>query len=189
MKNIIIMALQQEAPKMTEWDNVFFSGVGKVNAAICISTLLERYKGQVKNVYNFGTAGGITVEKGLHKVGTFIQRDMMCGALGFDKYQTPFELNRGIVVNPNGLCCATSDSFITTKDLLTTESDIDLVDMESYAIAKALIPYQRIKIDIQFHCYKYVSDRADSSASKDWGKNISEGEKYYIEKYEEMLNK
>ena len=34
MKDIILIALEQEAPHMAEWDNVFFTGVGKVNAAI-----------------------------------------------------------------------------------------------------------------------------------------------------------
>ena len=34
MKDIILMALEHEAPKMAKWENVFFTGVGKVNAAL-----------------------------------------------------------------------------------------------------------------------------------------------------------
>ena len=44
MRNIILIALEQEAPNMTSWDNVFFTGVGKVNAGITAGKLIERYK-------------------------------------------------------------------------------------------------------------------------------------------------
>mgnify|MGYP007046311411 CR=1 FL=1 len=44
MKDIIIMALEHEAPKMAKWENVFFSGVGKVNAALTAGKLIERYQ-------------------------------------------------------------------------------------------------------------------------------------------------
>ena len=42
MKNIILIALEQEAPKMADWDYVFFTGVGKVNAGITAGKLIER---------------------------------------------------------------------------------------------------------------------------------------------------
>ena len=57
MKDIILMALEHEAPKMAKWENVFFTGVGKVNAALTAGKLIERY--QPRTVWNFGTAGGI----------------------------------------------------------------------------------------------------------------------------------
>ena len=44
MKDIIIMALEAEAPNMAKWENVFFSGVGKVNAALTAGKLIERYQ-------------------------------------------------------------------------------------------------------------------------------------------------
>tara|TARA_R110000803_G_scaffold175299_1_gene237834 strand:+ start:868 stop:987 length:120 start_codon:yes stop_codon:yes gene_type:complete len=34
VKDIIIMALEAEAPNMAKWENVFFTGVGKVNTLI-----------------------------------------------------------------------------------------------------------------------------------------------------------
>ena len=42
--DIILIALKEEAPNMSKWDNVFFTGVGKVNAAIKASALIEKYK-------------------------------------------------------------------------------------------------------------------------------------------------
>ena len=50
MKDIIIMALEHEAPKMAKWENVFFTGVGKVNAALTAGKLIERY--QPRTVWN-----------------------------------------------------------------------------------------------------------------------------------------
>jgi hypothetical protein len=34
IKDIILIALEQEAPAMATWENVFFTGVGKVNASM-----------------------------------------------------------------------------------------------------------------------------------------------------------
>ena len=36
--DIILIALKEEAPNMSKWDNVFFTGVGKVNVSKSIST-------------------------------------------------------------------------------------------------------------------------------------------------------
>ena len=47
------MALEAEAPNMAKWENVFFSGVGKVNAALTAGKLIERY--QPRTVWNFVT--------------------------------------------------------------------------------------------------------------------------------------
>ena len=41
MNDIILIALEQEAPNMASWDNVFFTGVGKVNAGITAGRLID----------------------------------------------------------------------------------------------------------------------------------------------------
>ena len=42
MKDLILVALEQEAPSMAKWDNVFFTGVGKVNAGITAARLIQK---------------------------------------------------------------------------------------------------------------------------------------------------
>lgn len=172
MSSLILIALELESPKMSAWKNVHFTGVGKVNAAMTAATLIERHKPDV--VWNFGTAGGITVEGGLHRVSRFIQRDMVCGGMGCDPGQTPFE--KGIVLGEgDGLTCSTGDNFVSDPNL---EIPADLVDMEAYAIAKVCE-----RAGVEFRCYKYVSDRADGDASAEWSKTVANGEPYFIRTY------
>ena len=48
MKIIILVALKEEAPTLKEEPNVFFTGVGKVNAAhVATKVILEHKKGNV----------------------------------------------------------------------------------------------------------------------------------------------
>ena len=49
-----------------------------------------------------------------------------------------------------------------------SDNKFNVVDMEAYAIAKIC---KKHKVD--FKCYKYISDSADSKASKDWLKNVT----------------
>ena len=176
MSDIILIALEVEAPNMSRWDNVFFTGVGKVNAAIIAAQLIERHKPNV--VWNFGTAGGITVDGDLHRVTQFVQRDMVCGGIGCDPGQTPFE--QGIVLGEgDGLTCSTGDNFVSDPNL---EIPADLVDMEAYAIAKVCE-----RAGVEFRCYKYVSDQADGEASAEWSKTVADGEPRFIEVYSNSI--
>tara|TARA_Y100000361_G_scaffold92761_1_gene82781 strand:- start:1352 stop:1912 length:561 start_codon:yes stop_codon:yes gene_type:complete len=171
--NIILIALKEEAPHMAKWSNVFFTGVGKVNAGICAGKLIERY--QPKTVWNFGTAGGISVSSGLHEMKNFIQRDMLCSELGFGVGQTPFE-ESGIISfgDPiDDMCCSTGDNFVSGDSDMGIIADV--VEMEAYAIAKACQ-----KTGTNFKCFKYVSDQADENASKDWHETVADGEQHYI---------
>ena len=73
MRDVILIALEQEAPQMAKWDNVFFTGVGKVNAALQAARIIERLN--PRTVWNFGTAGGIMLESGCHEMLNFVERD------------------------------------------------------------------------------------------------------------------
>ena len=99
----------------------------------------------------------------------YVQRDMNVSGLGFEKYETPFEddLSKKIDFsdfenNPLNclLTCAIRDSFIATIGGHVG----DVVDMESYALAKMCS-----KLDIFFIAFKYISD----SAAKDASLNVS----------------
>ena len=169
MNDLIILALKDEAPTLAQRSNVFFTGVGKVNAALTIAELIAKHKPARR--FNFGTAGGIT-QTGLVYCGQFLQRDMQCQPLMPNPGETPFETEHRIVVDRNGFTCSTGDNFVTDSAL---EIPADVVDMEAYALAKAC---QRN--NIEFICYKYVSDSADSSAGADWQQQVSSGESHFI---------
>lgn len=177
MNEIIVLALPEEAPELSNRPNVFFTGVGKVNAAAKLAQLIERHK--PAHVINFGTAGGITVGSGFYPVAKFVQRDMICTGLGLPVGQTPFE-DTPVVLDfkEPGLTCSTGDNFVTDPDL---SIPADLVDMESYALAKVCYSNQ-----IKFSCWKFVSDQADSDASVDWNAMISAGQSHYIKKLKEL---
>ena len=51
----------------------------------------------------------------------------------------------------------------------TLDMKVDVVDMEAYAIAKVC------KLEnIEFKCFKYISDNADDNANIDWNENLSQ---------------
>ena len=58
MKDLILIALESEAPTMAKWDNVFFTGVGKINAALTAARLIEKVS--EKSPYALGTKNVIT---------------------------------------------------------------------------------------------------------------------------------
>lgn len=177
MDTLIILALPDEAPDLKDHPNVFFTGVGKVNAAAKLAQLIERYK--PKCIINFGTAGGVTVGTGFYKVSNFVQRDMNCTALGVPNGQTPFdELPIVLSLNIDGLTCSTGDNFVTNSAL---DIPADLVDMEAYALAKVCLMNQ-----INFSCWKFVSDQADTNASTDWATMIASGQPHYIRTLQDL---
>ena len=173
MNEIILVALEQEAPSMAKWDNVFFTGVGKVNAGITAGKLIERYKPKI--VWNFGTAGGVSVSTGIHEIKNFVQRDMKCCELGFKQGQTPFEDE--VVISfgdEKDMCCSSGDNFVSGDTVLGPGADV--VEMEAYAIAKACK-----QAGVDFKCFKYISDSADENASNEWHETVADGEPHYIE--------
>ena len=175
MNDLILIALKAEAPKLSFSMKVFYTGVGKVNAAMTAAELIAKYNPE--RVINFGTAGGITVKSGFHQVSKFVQRDMMCCELGSLPGQTPFE-DMIIIDNGDGLTCSTGDNFVTDSNLLIPA---DVVDMEAYAIAKVCK-----KHNVEFLCYKFVSDGANEDALSDWRSTVSQGQEYYMNKLKEL---
>ena len=168
MNDIILIALEAESPEMASWDNVFFTDVGKINAAITAATLIERYK--PKRVWNFGTCGGITLGKGLHQMHNFVERDRSPCPASLEIFQEDNLISFG-----EGYTCSTGDDFVMDPNL---EIPADVVEMEAYAIAKACK-----RAGVEFRCYKYVSDGANEDSADDWVQSVHEGEPYYIEAF------
>ena len=162
----LIIALKEELPRnlLPEF-NIEYCGVGKINATYKALEIISKY--EPKLIINFGTAGSLRKNLlGLHEVSHFFQRDMDARALGFKIGVTPFEERSVIDFGRTGLSCSSGDNFVSSPPELKT----DLVDMEAYAIAKVCV----LK-NVQFMCFKYVSDNADKNASKNWKANASLG--------------
>ena len=73
MKEIILIALEHEAPNMAKWDNVFFTGVGKINAALTAAKVILKFK--PNRIWKFGTSGRIKQEQGCYEMVNFVERD------------------------------------------------------------------------------------------------------------------
>ena len=165
----LVIALPAEAEGIEGYP-IYLSGCGKVNATIAT---MKAINDGYKSIINFGSAGAVSSISGLVEVTGYVDRDMDARALGCKLGQTPFE--DGILLGERGIVCGTGDKFATT----TPEIECDIVDMESYAIAKTCM-----KQGIKFRSFKYISDDADENSASDWEENIHKGN----ELFQKLLN-
>ena len=184
---ILLVALEKELPinKVPYGYEIIYTGVGKINAAKSAAEAIieSRFNSQDPVVFNYGTAGAINENtKGLHKIGKFYQRDMCPMPLG-KRGVTPYEddlfleteestlINKLFMEEQSTLSIATGDSFATFLDPWYLENNIDLVDMEAYAIAKVCTDLQ-----VPFYCFKYVTDYVGHNYQAElWNKRVSNG--------------
>ena len=176
---LILVAIEDELKRSELPDHqIEYIGVGKVNAVFNTLNAIEKHSPQ--QIINFGTAGSLDVKiKGLVEVSSFFQRDMDATPLGFEIGQTPFEENIEITFGREGVTCGTGDKFATSAPKLKT----DIVDMEAFAIAKVC----KSK-NIDFRCFKFISDNAENEAKDDWVDNVSLGAKLFIEKIRDLAD-
>ena len=168
MVKIFVAALKEETPKLNKF---YHTGVGKINASIKLMELINEHN--PTQVINYGTAGSLKKEiNGLVECTTFVQHDMDArGLLDFQLGETPFDLISKIVLSNEGYICATGDKFVKNE----LELNCDIVDMEAYALAKVC----KIK-DIDFKCFKYISDYANEESSNDWKENCHKGARDFL---------
>ena len=166
MNKLFVAALKEETVGLNYFHHI---GVGKVNATYNLTKLIQEHK--PSEVINYGTAGAI--KKGLSgivEVTKFYQRDMdVRGLLDLKLGETPFDDINEIIIS-DGYSCGSGDNFVDKE----IEMQVDVVDMEAYAIAKVCK-----KKGIKFRCFKYISDNADSDASSDWIENCKKGAKLF----------
>ena len=160
----LVIALPEEAEGIQGY-SIYISGCGKVNATIAT---MEAIDSGATRIINYGTAGAVGDISGLVEVTGYVDRDMDVRPLGFGLGQTPFE--EGIRIGKKGLVVGSGDSFAIGKP----EIECDIVDMEAYAIARVCKKY-----DVEFKCFKYISDNADENAASDWKENIKKGNKLF----------
>ena len=167
MNKLFVAALKEETIGLNNFHHI---GVGKINAAYNLTKLIHKYK--PLEVINYGTAGSLKKElSGIVECTKFYQRDMdVRGLLDFKLGETPFDTINEIINSEDGFSCGSGDSFVKDK----IEMDIDLVDMEAYALAKIY------KLEgINFRCFKFISDNADDNATSDWMENCKKGAKLF----------
>tara|TARA_B100001094_G_scaffold274082_1_gene280826 strand:+ start:175 stop:699 length:525 start_codon:yes stop_codon:yes gene_type:complete len=174
MNKLFVAALKEETPGLNFFQHI---GVGKINATYNLNKLIHRFK--PTEIINYGTAGAIKKDiSGLVECTKFYQRDMDArGILNLKLGETPFDNINEIINSDEGLSCGSGDSFVTKK----IEMNVDVVDMEAYAIAKVC------KLEnIKFRCFKFISDNADENATSDWIENCKNGAKLFKKKIEEI---
>ena len=174
MNKLFVAALKEETVGL---DYFYHVGVGKINATYNLVKLIKIHKPAI--VINYGTAGSIKNElSGIVECTKFYQRDMdVRGLMDLKLGETPFDNINEIIYAENGYSCGSGDNFVQSK----IEMDVDLVDMEAYALAKVC------KLEgIEFKCFKYISDQADGQAASDWIENCKKGAKLFQIKIKEF---
>jgi adenosylhomocysteine nucleosidase len=172
MSDLIVIALEKEAPQLYQhYSNVHVIGVGKVNAAINLTRLIYRY--HPRRVINIGTAGGITVTQGIHRINCVRQHDANMMPIGLDPGAILNDADNTVVNLPgDGLVCASGDLFVTEPEKLRVPCDI--IDMEAYSVARVC---KSMAIDCEI--WKYISDGADSASASTWQAEVKSGQDYY----------
>ena len=180
---IIITALATELDRtlLPKGVQVFYSGIGKINATIATFTALEHTR--PKRILNFGTVGAVQPHiTGLIEIKRVVQRDMMAEPLS-PRGQVPFCQRPHEYFSDFGLhTCGTGDSFVTTKDPWLDTNNVDVVDMELFAIATVAHAHS-----ISWRSFKYVTDHTDADSGRNWQQNVREGERLFINLLHEVL--
>ena len=172
MDKLFLAAIKEETVGL---DYFKYIGVGKINATYNTLKLIQIHKPKI--IVNYGTAGAINTKlKGIVECTKFYQRDMDVRGLDFKLGETPFDKVKEIIISDSGYSCGTGDNFVNQK----IEMEVDVVDMEAYAIAKVCMLE-----NIEFKCFKYISDNADENANNDWNTNLALG----AEVFAKMINK
>ena len=197
---LIVCALEQETQEeLNDWEpftddpvwNVLYTGVGKVNATYKLTKHFGSFhsapaiRRNYELVINYGTAGSRDLPIGeLVDCTKFIQRDMNAIQFGFMKGQTPFENDVPLMLDSTHIefnpiqkhqVCGTGDNFVdNVKD---EHSNIDVFDMEAYALAKVCHYYH-----IPFISFKYITDNVNEHSVKDWKENLADGIKEFKER-------
>ena len=167
-KLLILCALEEEFPiKHNPYAGItVYTGVGKVNAAMMAAFSIRSKRPDV--VINYGTAGSCNKRlSGLVECGSFLDRDDS-GSFNEDTIITT-DFKKAVV--------STGDNFVNKR-----LNFCDLVDMESYAIAKVCKQTRT-----EFKCYKYITDYVNSSSMSDWKKNVSKGYGLFLEELDDYI--
>jgi adenosylhomocysteine nucleosidase len=186
MKNscLIITALESEldSKKISSHCPIIFTGIGKINACLQTMKAIDQYRPQL--IINFGTVGKINPKiQGLIEINKVLQRDMMTEPLA-PRGEVPFSSQPNQYTSSFGShTCGTGDSFVTSTDPWLIEHEIDVVDMELFAIAAVAHHHQ-----IPWRSFKYITDDANEDSGKTWTELVHTGEALFLQKLSSLLN-
>lgn len=164
---LLVLAVKEEAQFLDTDLPVLLTGIGKVNAAVTLATVLARGP-RPSHIVNLGTAGALRPGwTGTHVIGTVIQHD-----LDTDLLYTLTGETYGAALTPDaddGPILATGDAFVAdeaARELLAVRAH--LVDMEGYALATAAA-----QAGVPIRIVKHVSDDAGEGAVKSWRESVA----------------
>jgi adenosylhomocysteine nucleosidase len=176
---ILLVALEAELPYNLAPSNykVIYTGVGKVNAAFAATRAISEAHslGWHPEVYNYGTVGAVDKHlQGMQRITKFVQRDMNAEPQS-PRGVTPFEAGLPYLdFSPDmsySLTLGTGDQFVHELEDWLMDNEVDLVDMEAYAIAHVCK-----KMNVNFICYKYITDYVGTpNQAAEWRKNVAIG--------------
>ncbi|MFI8966082.1 nucleosidase [Streptomyces sp. NPDC053493] len=165
---LLVLAVKEEAQHLDTDLPVLLTGMGKVNAASALATVLARGP-RPSEVVNLGTAGALRAGwTGTHVIGTVIQHDLdgaLLATLTGETYGAPLSLPGG-----GEAVLATGDAFISdeaARERLAARAA--LVDMEGYALAAAAA-----LAGVPLRMVKHVSDEAGDGAARSWRESVAE---------------
>ncbi|HXL13599.1 MAG TPA: 5'-methylthioadenosine nucleosidase [Bradyrhizobium sp.] len=174
-KILVLTAIDDELDKnhAPEGVEVIYSGVGKVNAASAATLSLLVLRPSL--VINYGTAGKINENiHGIVEVAHVVQRDMMAMPLA-PRGHTPFSPDLDRLSSGHGdVVCGTGDSFVTSSDPWLSENNVDIVDMELFAIAHVCARHA-----IPWRGFKFITDAADDLAAEHWTAKVADGQELF----------
>lgn len=179
---LFVIACKEESNGLIEkfGTSIIYTGVGKVNACYHLTKILIEKKNNLpKLVINIGSCGSKKFKKGsLVACNKFIQKDMDCTAFGNKLGETPSDKlpyiieHKKIIDDLDYAICGSGDKFETEECQI---AEVDIVEMEAYALAKVC------KLEnIDFISIKYITDGLDNKGADDWDNNVlSSSESFY----------
>jgi adenosylhomocysteine nucleosidase len=164
---LLVVALEEEATHLHVSDlPVLVTGVGKVNAAIAVTSILA--ESSPSRVVNLGTAGALhDGMAGTNVIGSVWQHDLDDAALFA---LAGLHFGEAMQLADTGARLVTGDRFVS-DDVMRARlaQQADLVDMEGYAVARAALA-----AGVPVTLVKQVSDSADSGAGRSWRENVDD---------------
>ncbi|MFF2161573.1 nucleosidase [Streptomyces sp. NPDC058175] len=165
---LLVLAVKEEAQFLDTDLPVLLTGMGKVNAATRLATVLARGP-HPSGIVNLGTAGALRPGwTGTHVIGSVLQHDLdnaVLASLTGEIYGAPIDLP-----DHGGPVLATGDSFISDEAARARlAAHAPLVDMEGYALASAA---QQAGVPLRI--VKHVSDEAGDGAARTWRETVAD---------------
>jgi adenosylhomocysteine nucleosidase len=162
---LYVMAAEAEyGPHLQSRIKPLMTGVGPVEAAVALTRILARaeLEGELPRlVVSLGSAGSRTLEQaGLYQASSVSYRDMDASVLGFPKGQTPFLDHPPELPLLHALPDIPQARLSTGANVVSGHAydgiDADMVDMETYALARACQTF-----GLPFIALRGISDGAD----------------------------